>query len=364
MITDLWLPATAPPRDVALIRELLPDGDAARAVGALRSWPEHRATSLVRLPGAALRADVAEVLYKDESERFGVGTFKAAGAAWAVLSALEQSRRMGDPGVVVACATDGNHGRAVAWAARRFGCQAVVYLPRHALPERERRIGALGARVVHVDGDYDEAVTRVAADAARNGWLLVSDTSDSIADEGNLRVIAGYALIVEELLDALANEEPPTHVLLQAGVGTFAAGIIAQLARRLGVGAPRFVIVEPASAPCVLRSLVAGERTELAGPLDSAMDCLAAGRVSATAWPILRAWVDAAIAIDDGASLQVVTELRRGDYGPAVDTAPSGAAGLAGLFDLRTNENARASLELSDRARVLVIGTEEALPAA
>ena len=363
MITQLWLPQNAPPRDVGLIGELIPEGDVRRAVGTLRSWPEHRATPLARLPGAALRAGVHEVMYKDESERFGVGTFKAAGAAWAVAAALEESGRVGDPGVVFACATDGNHGRAVAWAARRFGCQAVVYLPHHALPERERRIRSLGARVIHVDGDYDEAVTRGAADAARNGWLLVSDTSDAPADEGNLRVLAGYALIVEELLDALANEPAPTHVFLQAGVGTLAAGIIAQLVRRLGQSAPRFVIVEPASAACVLRSLAADDRIDVAGPLDSAMDCLAAGRVSATAWPLLRAWADAATAIDDDASTRVVAELRSGQLGAPVSTAPSGAAGLAGLLELCADEDARASLELSDAARVVVIGTEEALDA-
>lgn len=360
----LWLPERSPARDVALIRDLLPDDEVRRAVGTLRSWPEHRATPLPGLDGAARRAGVARVLYKNEAERFGVGSFKAAGAAWAVTAALAGARRPGEHAAVFACATDGNHGRAVAWAARRFGCPAVVYLPDHALPERERRIRALGARVVHVDGDYDEAVERVQADAARNDWWLVSDTSTSPADEGNLRVMAGYALVIEETLDALAGGGPPTHVFLQAGVGTLAAGMIAQLVRRLDVDAPRFVVVEPANAPCVLRSLERGVPTTVDGPLDTAMDCLAAGRVSATAWPILRSWLDAALALDDRACTSVVAELARGAFGSAIHTAPSGAAGLAGLLAVSANEDARGALGLSETSRVLVIGTEEALTAA
>jgi diaminopropionate ammonia-lyase len=237
-----------------------------------------------------------------------------------------------------------------------------VYLPRHALRERERRIRALGARTVHVDGDYDEAVACVQEDARRNRWIVVSDTSEVAGDTSNLRVMAGYALIVEEALEQM--DAPPTHVFLQAGVGTLAAGVIAQLARRLGVEAPRCVVVEPESAACVLRALSLGAPSPLDGPLDSAMDCLAAGRVSATAWPLLEGWIDAALAIDDAAARAAVSSLRAGDFGEVVTTAPSGAAGLAGLFALAANDDARGPLVLSDAARVLVIGTEEALPGA
>lgn len=364
MISDLWRAPSGPARDVGLIRDLLPDGDVARAVGTLRSWREHRATPLVRLPAAAAEAGVADVLYKDESTRFGAGSFKAAGAAWAASLVVEDARRAGEARPVFACATDGNHGRAVAWAARRFGCEAIVYLPHHALPERERRIRALGARTLHVDGEYDEAVARVQVDAAREGWRLVSDTSDAARDEGNLRIMAGYALMIEEVLDAIREEEPPTHVFLQAGVGTLAAGVVAQLGRRLGDATPRCVVVEPTRAPCVLRSLDARALSNVDGPLDTAMDCLAAGRVSVTAWPILHGWVEAALAIEDEAATRAVEALRSARYGAAVETAPSGAAGLAGLLAAASNENARGRLGLSPTSRVLVIGTEEALPRA
>lgn len=359
----LWIAERTPRAAGAFVRALLSDDDVISALETLRAWPDYVATPLRRLPGAAARTRVASVSYKDEGTRFGAGSFKAAGAAWALSAALADARRAGIAHPVFACATDGNHGRAVAWAARRHGAEAVVYLPHHALPERERRIRALGARTVKLDCDYDEAVLRVRADAGRHGWIVVSDTSDAPADAGNLRVMAGYALIVDELLEQLGRAAWPTHVFLQAGVGTLAAGIIAELARRMDADVPRFVIVEPTGASCVLRSLAAGEPTPVAGPLDSAMDCLAAGHVSATAWPILHALAAAAIAIDDAKAEAAVAALSGGELGAVVHTAPSGAAGLAGLLELAANEDARASLGLSEAARVVVIGTEEALAA-
>lgn len=363
MIDRIWArPARSAPRDVALVRRLIPDDDVQRALVALRAWPEHRPTALRRLTAAARRARVDEVLYKDESKRFGAGSFKAAGAAYAVQCAVAEARAAGIPRLTLCCATDGNHGRAVAWAARRCGCDAVVYLPAHARPERERRIRALGASTVSVEGNYDTAVERVRRDAERNGWILISDTSEDAADPGTLRVMCGYALIVDEIVDQLGESSAPTHVFLQAGVGTMAAAVSAELARRLGPDTPRVVVVEPERAACVLPSLEAGRPVAAAGALDTLMDCLAAGRVSATAWPILREWVDGALAISDSVCAAALREARAGGFGEPLDAGPSGIAGLAGLLAAAENDDARASFALNEASRVLLIGTEESLP--
>ena len=363
MIARSWTraPRTAP-RDVELVRRILPDDDVSDALATLRAFPEHRATSLRAVPLAAARARVADVFYKDEATRFGAGSFKAAGAAYAVQRAVDEARAAGVERPTLCCATDGNHGRAVAWAARRAGCDAVVFLPSHARPERERRIRALGAHTISVDGNYDDAVARASADAANKGWIVVSDTSDQPGDQGNLRVMAGYALIVEEILDELPREQLPTHAFLQAGVGTMAAAIIAQLARRLGPDSPRFVIVEPDRAACVLLSLEQGQPAPVAGPLDTLMDCLAAGHVSATAWPILHEWADGALAISDAACAATHMEAAAGSFGAALRTGPSGIAGLAGLLAASADPSLRSAFGLDQAARVLVIGTEEALP--
>ena len=335
--------------------------DSARAVAELRAWPEYRETPLRPLAGAATRAGVARVWYKDESTRFGVGSFKAAGAAYAAHLAVADARAAGQAAPVLCCASDGNHGRAVAWAARREACEAVVYLPDHALNERVRRIEALGARTVRVDGDYDDAVERIRDDARRNGWLLVADTSADPEDVGVLRVMAGYGLIVDEIvaqLEAL-GAAPPTHAFLQAGVGTMAAAVAAELARRFPGRAPRIVVVEPESAPCVLRSLAADAPTAIDGPLDTLMDCLAAGVVCAAAWPILRERATHALAIADDACARVLDDARNGRFGEPLDAGPSGIAGLAGLLTLPAD--VRAAVDLDERSRVLVIGTEEGI---
>ncbi|HEX6589772.1 MAG TPA: diaminopropionate ammonia-lyase [Longimicrobiales bacterium] len=333
--------------------------DSARAIDELRSWPEHRETPLRELPLAAARAGVSGVWYKDESTRFGVGSFKAAGAAYAAHHAVAEARVAGRSAPVLCCASDGNHGRAVAWAARREGCDAVVYLPDHAREERARRIAALGATIVRIDGDYDEAVEQVRVDAQREGWLLVADTSADPDDVGVLRVMAGYGLIVDELVSQLEamGKAPPTHAFLQAGVGTMAAAVAAELRRRLRDRTPRVVVVEPTSAPCVLRSLHAGTPTAVDGPLDTLMDCLAAGQVCAAAWPILAETVTHAIAIDDDECARVLDDARAGRFGPPLDAGPSGIAGLAGLLTMSVD--ARAAIGLDERSRVLVIGTEE-----
>jgi diaminopropionate ammonia-lyase len=142
-----------------------------------------------------------------------------------------------------------------------------------------------------------------------------------------------------------------------------AAAVIAQLARRLGAAAPRVVIVEPASAACVLSALEADAPRLTEGSLETLMDCLAAGRVSLAAWPILRAWADAAIALDDATCAHALDAARAGALGLTLDVGPSGIAGLAGLLALADAPDLRASLGLDARARVLVIGTEESLPA-
>ncbi|HUF14114.1 MAG TPA: diaminopropionate ammonia-lyase [Longimicrobiales bacterium] len=345
-----------------MIHRLLTNGDVDEALAALASWPEYRATPLRRLSTGARRVGVAELLYKDESTRFAAGSFKATGAAYAVQRAVEEARMAGEPQPTLCCATDGNHGRAVAWAAARFGCQAVIYLPDHALAERERRIRALGARTVRVGGSYDAAVELARGDAEREGWVVVSDTSDRPDDVGVLRIMAGYAVIVEEILDALGDAPPPTHAFLQAGVGTMAAALVMQLGRRLGGAAPRVVLVEPEAAACVLRSLEANDAAAwIEGDLHTSMDCLAAGRVSAAAWPVLCEWVDGVIAIDDATCAAALAAAAGGGLGQPLDVGPSGIAGFAGLLAAGSSDAARAAFDLDGGSRVLVIGTEEAL---
>lgn len=346
-VSAFWL-RTAPRIDGGAARVL---GDVDGAMARLRALPDYAPTPLRALRTAAHAGGVAQVWLKDEATRFGAGSFKALGAVHALGRALE---RTADPGsVTVTCATDGNHGRAVAWAAKRFGARAVVFMPDHALDIRIERIRALDADVRLVAGNYDEAVAAAHAAARAHGWLLLSDTSDDPNDPCTLDVMSGYALMVDEALAQMGGVLP-THVFLQAGVGTFAGAVIAELRRRPGAEAIHFIIVEPAAAPCVLRSLDAGAPTAVTGSYATVMDCLAAGRVSAPAWPILDAHVSAALALTDEF---VAAYAKDNDVG----LGPSGLSGLAGFSAASASPALRRALALDERSRVLLFGTEEPL---
>ena len=217
---------------------------------AIRGWPGYAPTPLVALPGLAREAGVAALHYKDEGSRFGLGSFKALGGAYAVARLLcrEVAERRGLEGVTpeallagehaetvaeitVCCATDGNHGRSVAWGARTFGCACVIFIHETVSEGRKVAMERLGARVVRTAGNYDDSVREAEATAKRDGWFVVSDTSYPGYAEVPKDVMQGYEVMAAEAADALG--EPPTHIFLQTGVGGLAAAVVTHFRRRL-----------------------------------------------------------------------------------------------------------------------------------
>ncbi len=342
-------------------------------------WPGYAPTPLVGLPHLADALDLGTVYYKDEGERFGLKSFKALGGAYAVLVVLKQdgerrgaaplsasdliaaARRAQNQPVTVAAATDGNHGRSVAWGAQMFGCRCVIYLHEHVSPAREREIARYGAEIVRVAGHYDDSVRRCAADAAANGWILVADTSDDAAAAVPALVMQGYTLIAQEILDVLAAEDRPTHLFVQAGVGGLAAALGAHFWETLGPARPRLVVVEPNRADCIFRTVEAGRPVAIQGDTDTFMACLAAGEISAPAWVILEHAADDVIALDDEAAMDTMRLLARGvGEDPSLVSGESGCAATAGLIAAATDPGQRQALGLDARSRVLVIGSEGA----
>ena len=348
----------------------------ADAAAEIVGWPGHAPTPLVALPGLAHRLGIGELHYKDESGRFGLGSFKSLGGAYAVFRLLGREivrrgaaatppSRIGlvssrfrsiVSSVTVTCATDGNHGRSVAWGARLFGCRAVIYVQKDVTPARCEAIAALGATVVRVEGTYDEAVRRADADAAENGWFVVSDTSYPGYVEVPCDVMAGYGVMAGEVIADL--REPPTHVFLQVGVGGLAAAVVARMVEVWGAVRPRFVAVEPKTAACLLPSLAAGRPVAAEGGLDTVMAGLACGEVSLVAWEILEAGIDDALAIDDTVAMRAMRLLADGT--PSVVGGESGAAGLAGVIAAAEDPILARALGLDRSARVVVFGSEGA----
>ncbi len=348
----------------------------AEAKREITSWPGYAATPLRCLKKLAVRAGVGEIAYKDEAGRFGLGSFKAIGGAYAVCKLLRNrvqqqtglsvssadltSARYANltQSITVTCATDGNHGRAVAWGAQTFGCHCVIYVHQTVSEGRCHAIAKYGAEVRRVAGTYDDAVRRAASDAATYGWFVVSDTSYEGYTDVPRDVMQGYSLMADE---ALAEGAPYSHVFVQGGVGGLAASQCAYFWERLGSARPRFIVVEPNKADCLYRSAVAGKPVIAPGTLDTIMAGLACGEVSLLAWQILQVGADDFMTITDEAAIDCMRLLAEGRFGdPPIVAGESAVAGLAGLLIASADPKLRQRLELGSDSRILVFGTEGA----
>lgn len=346
----------------------------------MRGWPAYAPTPLVRLPLLADRLGVADVLTKDETGRFGIGSFKATGGAHAVLRVLQSEierttghapttldfldHRVSEAtAIATVTASAGNHGRSVAWGSELFGCRCVVVLPEGADRARAEAIESHGAAVEWYRGDYDGAVAHVERIARERGWFVVSDTAYDGYEEIPRRVYEGYTLLADEVLQALESEgsDPPTHVFIQAGVGGLATGVCGHLWQELGEDRPDFVAIEPLSADCFGRSIRAGDMSTVAGPFGTRMGGLAAGVPSTITWDVLGGCIDGAIAIADAVSDAAAAELETGSLGATMLAGPSGAAGVGALLALTRLPSARRLLGLSSESRVLTLVTETKL---
>ncbi len=333
----------------------------------LRLSLAHQPTPLLPLPPLAAALGVAAVLVKDEGRR-PLGNFKALGGVYASLRAL--ARAVGAPAIslldhsverpplpALVCASDGNHGLAVAAAARLARTKARVFLPAIVPPARLARIAAKGADVVRVAGTYDEAVRAAAASAQETGDLLIADTSPEEGDPVVADVMAGYGVIAEEIRGQLAAHAAPTHLFVQAGVGGLAAALVSGLQAAL---APprRLVVVEPANAACVGAALKARRVVVAPGDLQTSAEMLSCGEASAPALAILLRARAEAIAVSE-TDLLAAPGLLAAKGGPR--TTPSGAAGLAGLRAALADPALAARLSLDRASRVLLIATEARL---
>jgi diaminopropionate ammonia-lyase len=324
-------------------------------------WPNYAVTSLRSLPRLADELGIKELLYKDESDRLQQGSFKVLGGAYAATLQLRESG-VNPATVTLCCATDGNHGRSVAYAAQRFGSGCVVFMHDGAPDEKARIIESLGASVVRLPGTYDDAVRHARLTAAEKGWVLVADTSDNPDDLAARRVLQGYGVMVLEILQQRVDSEPFTHVLLQGGVGGLAAAVAGMLAEVYGEHRPRIIVVEPHAAACLFESALRGVASCVGGGLVTAMAMLSCGEASPVAWRILKRRADAFMTITDEAAIDTALRLtQQRPNGEGLDVGVSGAAGVAGLLRLRKHEEFAAAVGLNERSRVLTFGTEEAL---
>lgn len=346
-----------------------------------RSLPGYAPTPLVSMPVLAEELGLAAVYVKDESKRFGLNAFKVLGASYAMYRFLKQRwEASGRPSgefqpasflrpdftaalgsFTFATATDGNHGRAVAWTARRLQQKAVIYVPGNTVPARIEALRGEGAEVVVVDGTYDDTVRRAASDAARAGWQVISDTAYEGYTEIPRWIMEGYGTLFAEAgeqLGALGAKE--TAVLLQAGVGGLACAGTLYYQRRSGAR-PTLVSVEPTDADCLLESISStnGAIRVARGQQNSIMAGLNCGTPSLLAWPVIRAGMELFLAVDDDYAREAMRRFASGKRGdPKIVSGESGAAGLAGLLALCRDPALADARKKLGRATVLLVSTE------
>lgn len=327
-------------------------------------WPEFRPTSLVELPTLAQFTNVAQVFIKCEGER-PLGNFKVLGGMTAAIRALSRatdaptsallSHSRDNQKLRLICASDGNHGLAVAAAAARCGSRASIFLPRRVNRVRLRRIESQGAQVVLIDGTYDDAVDAAAEAALRGEGILIADTGERGDDVVVQEVMAGYAVLARELECQFQQlGTAPSHAFIQAGVGGLAAAVADGFVHRMRE--PRkLLIVEPKSAACVDAALNAGQLVRLRGTLDTSAAMLSCGLASAIALSVLRRHPVGTV-IADEPELRSAPRLLEEFRGPR--TTPSGAAGLAGFLKAAHSSELRDAHGLQADSSVLLLITE------
>src|SRR5574338_217769 len=347
-----------------------------------RQLPGYRMSPLKGLSNLAAKLGLGGIWVKDESARLDLQSFKVLGGSYAIYKLLQKRlsledqelsfasltngtirEKLGD--ITFAAATDGNHGRGVAWSAAQMGFKSVIYVHKLTCQGRIQAIERSGAQVVVVDGNYDDAVRQVYQDAQRNGWEVVSDTSWEGYEEIPKWVMQGYTTMLSEAQEQLAGQglSQPTHIFVQAGVGSLAAATIGFYHNLFG-DSIRTCVVEPTKAACLYRSALAedGEPHIVEGDLDTIMAGLACGEPNPIAWEILKERADYfAICPDFVAAMgmRVYGVPLKGD--PAIISGESGAVTLGALRYIMRHpcaQDLREELGLRSDSHVLLINSE------
>jgi diaminopropionate ammonia-lyase len=347
-----------------------------------KSFPEYKITPLHSLDKLAKQFGVSRIWVKDESYRFGLNAFKVLGGSYAIgkylaerlnvdiselsfekLRSKEVKEKLGD--ITFVTATDGNHGRGIAWAASQLGQKSVVYMPKGSSEIRLNNIRKEGAEAYITDLNYDDAVRLASQKAEENGWVLVQDTAWNGYEKIPTWIMQGYGTILDEAVEQIAEaDDRPTHVFLQAGVGSFAGSMLGYLVGKFGDERPITVIVEPDQADCLYKSMLAGDGKPHAvtGALHTIMAGLACGEPSTASWEVLKEHAEAFVSCPDyvaSRGMRILASPLGSD--PQIISGESGAVGLGLVSLLAENkilDEMKTKLKLNHDSKILIISTE------
>jgi diaminopropionate ammonia-lyase len=318
-------------------------------------------TPLVSLPKLAKSLGIKELLVKDESKRFRINTFKSLGASYAIAKVISKRRK---EKLIFCTATDGNHGRSVAWAARNARQKSVIYVPKYTTPQRIKNIKKHTADVIIVDGDYDQAVATAREESEKKGYILIQDNSWEGYTEIPMYIAAGYKTMMVEMENSIHPPEAPLvdFVFLQVGNGTWASSVVAYYRNRYPRKMPTLVSVEPAVCDCIMESFRNGKLSKTKESQQTVLTGLRCGTPALLAWDILKDGIDVFMSIPDSYGIKAMQDF----YYPfkqdkQIFAGESGAAGLGGLIAMACDpslQGLKKEVGLNEESRVLVFVTE------
>ena len=334
------------------ILESLPNEYMEEAAKTICSWETYKPTPLVELNKLSNYLNLNKIYYKDEGFRFHLKSFKALGGAFAVDKIVKETKTN-----TVATATAGNHGRSVAWGAQKLGINCKIFISEFVSEERASAMRELGAEVIRVKGNYDASLKECLRKSKENNWEIVQDVSWENYMDVPKYIMAGYSIMIKEIIDELKDEKI-THVFLQAGVGGMAAAAIAGFAK-FSKYVPSFIIVEPEDAECVLESIKNSKPTSINIKKESIMGGMSCGDVSTVAWDILKNSSNYCLSISDQGIASTVALLSNEEFSKnKIIAGECGVPGIISLISLMKDQEKIKDIRINKNSKILLIGCE------
>ena len=322
------------------------------AYSSISKWEGYAPTPLISLNKLSKELNLNKIFYKDENKRFDLKSFKALGGAYAV-----EKITKGNKDIIVATATAGNHGRSVAWGARRLGLKCKIFISEFVSDARGQAMTDLGADVIKVKGNYEKSLIECIKQSTENNWQIVQDVAWKDYMQVPTYTMAGYTVMMKEIVDQIDNEKI-SHIILQAGVGGMAGAMVAGIARYLD-NVPVTMVVEPDSAACVLESLKTGKIEKIDIKRESLMGGMSCGEVSLVPWEILKNSVKYCISLPDDDIAKTMRLLGNSTFSEhRIIAGENSAPGVISLIASYEDQIIKQKLQLDENSNVLIIGCE------
>jgi diaminopropionate ammonia-lyase len=322
------------------------------AYSTISNWKSYNPTPLIELNKLSKELNLNKIFYKDESKRFDLKSFKALGGAYAV-----EKITKGNKDIIVATATAGNHGRSVAWGARRLGLKCKIFISEFVSEARGQAMADLGADIIKVKGNYEKSLIECIKQSTENNWQIVQDVAWKDYMIVPKYTMAGYTVMMKEIVDQIKNDQI-THIILQAGVGGMAGAMVAGIARYLK-NIPETLVVEPDSAACVMESIKTGKIEKIDIKRESLMGGMSCGEVSLVPWEILKNSVKFCISLPDDDIALTMKLLGNSSFSEKkIIAGENSVPGVISLITSCSDVKVKEKLKLNSKSNILVIGCE------